>query len=133
MKEQQSLLIVDSEPRSLKLITSYLQDSGYPLVTSEQGNQAWHLLSQTPYRFSAVILDHKLSDIDGMNLLYSIKHHAILHNIPVIMISNEADKNAMITGFKNGIYDFLVKPLDKDLLTLVLKRALRDSLALVMC
>lgn len=133
MKEQQALLIVDSEPHSLKLIASYLQDFCYPILTSEQGNLAWQLLSQAPYQFSAIILDHNLSDTDGMNLLYSIKHHPILRNIPVIMISKEADKNAMIAGFKNGIYDFLVKPLDKDLLNLVLKRALRDSLTLVMC
>lgn len=128
-----SLLVIDDEPLSLTLIGHYLADSGYRPIFADRGKKAWDILSQSPFQFSAIILDRVLPDMDAIALIQAIKHHATLRTIPIIMLSSDADKNEKINAFKNGIYDFLLKPIDKDLLTLVLKRALRDSHSFAVC
>lgn len=131
--KNQSLLIIDDEPLSLTLLSDYLKDSGYQIILADSGEKALEFLAQPTFRFSAIILDRMLPDIDGITLLQTIKNHSALRSIPVIMLSSDADKNEKIAAFKNGIYDFLLKPIDSDLLNLVLKRAVRDSHNLVVC
>ncbi len=132
MKEH-SLLIIDDEPLSLTLLGEHLQEAGYRYMTAHRGKLACDLLSKTPYQFSAIILDRLLPDMHSTQLLHFIKNHSALQSIPVIMLTSQADKKEVINAFQNGIYDFLLKPIEKDLLTMVIKRAIRDSHALVVC
>ncbi|MBI5448613.1 MAG: response regulator [Gammaproteobacteria bacterium] len=124
--KKHTLLIIDSEPDSLLTLVKHVSGHYCPVV-AESGQAAWQHLCTSPSSFSAIVLDQALPDMEGLDLLHHIKQDPHLRNLPVIMIAKQAQKNTMISGFKKGIYDFLVKPIDKDLLNLVLKRALRES------
>ena len=128
-----SLLIIDDKPLSFILTKQYLIDSGYKVTIAERGNQAWQLLSQQPEAFSVIILNRALPDIDGLLLLSTIKHHPALQTIPVIMLATSMEKKEIISAFRSGIYDFLTKPIENELLAMVIKRAVRDSRPLVVC
>lgn len=121
------ILVVDDEAVSLTLIHDFLSDTGYDIILADQGHKAWELLTSTLHRFSLVILDRLLPDLDGMSILNRMKQHTLLRTIPVIMLTSKANKEEVIAAVKGGIYDFLLKPIDKELLTLVIQRALRDG------
>lgn len=131
--KKNSILIIDDEPVSLTSICNHLRQLSYQIEVIEKGQRALEKLTKNPYQFSTIILDRVLPDIDSMKLLQKMKSHSALRSIPVIMLTSKADKKETIAAFKNGVYDFLLKPIDKDLLSLVIKRALNDSRNLVIC
>ena|SRR3990167_7175706 len=120
------ILVIDDEPVCLTLLSEYLTDSGYEAMAINKGLEAWEILSKAVHNFSVIILDRLMPDLDGMTLLERIKKHSLLRAIPVIMLTSNANKEEVIAAVKGGIYDFLLKPIDKELLILVIQRALRD-------
>ena len=131
--EKKSILIIDDDPLTCTVIKNHLRNSIYTSTCLRKGAMALELLFRTPDDFSLIFLDRVLPDIDSSELLKSLKTHPTLRAIPVIMITANAEKSEKINAFQNGIYDLLMKPLDKKLLLLVIKRALEDSRNLVLC
>lgn len=127
------IVVIDSDTSSCTLLEKYLKSGGYAVSCFHHGASAWQALSNHPRQTSVILLERLLPDLSSLTLLQNIKRHPQLNTIPVIMYSNQANKEERIEAFKNGIYDFLLKPLEKELLTLVIKRAIRNRQAVAMC
>lgn len=121
------ILIVDDDLIILKILTDYLQEAGFKVTTAENGEKAWQLLEKHPMRFSAIILDRIMPKLSGIDLLHKIFIIPELRKIPIIMLTSHAEREDVGAAIIAGVYDFLYKPVDRDLLLLVLKRALRDK------
>lgn len=124
------ILLVDDDPIILKVLTEFLHEANYKTTTAENGDVAWKLLNQDHHRFSLMIIDRVMPILDGINLLYKIKMTPSLHHIPLIMLTNHAERQEVGVAVAAGVFDFLFKPIEKELLLLVVKRAL-DSCELI--
>lgn len=118
------ILLVDDDPIILKVLTEYLHEAGYKTMTAENGDVAWKLLNKDLNRFSLMIVDRVMPILDGINLLYKIKMTPALHYMPIIMLTNHAERQEVGVAIAAGVFDFLYKPIEKDLLLMVVKRAL---------
>ncbi len=121
------ILLVDDDPIILKILTLYLDEAGYRSAVAENGEQALHLLQQHPERFSAIILDRVMPKLSGIDLLHKVRVLPQFRKLPIIMLTGHAEREDVGAAVIAGVYDFLYKPIDKDLLLLVIKRALRDK------
>jgi len=119
------ILLVDDDPISLYVLTNYLKSMDYIAVTANDGLQAWEILQKNPEEFSVVIADRIMPKLHGLQLLEKMRNHVRLKTVPVILLTGEAEKEEQITAVKAGVFDFLYKPIDKQLLITVLKRALQ--------
>ncbi len=119
----QKILIADDDPISLHVISQYLQEAGYQFATAHDGQQAWEFLSQAPEEFTVVIADRIMPHLHGLDLLLKMQQHPVLKNIPLIMLTGAAEKTEIVAALKAGVFDFLHKSIDKDLLLMTLKRA----------
>ena len=117
------IVIVDDEPNigpSLRLI---LEREGY-VVTScgsakdFQNNAAFR-------RADAYLLDVRLPDGNGIELLRSLRHSE--NHAPVIMISGHSTIADAVEATRSGAFDFLEKPLSRDRVLLALKNALEHA------
>lgn len=120
------ILLVDDDPIILKILAEYLGAEGYRTGTAANGQEAWELLQKEPHRFSAMILDRMMPKMSGIDLLHKIRTMTVLHRMPIIMLTGHAEREDVGAAMIAGVYDFLYKPIDRDLLLLVLRRALRD-------
>ena len=106
LKGEKAILVVEDSERLNDFISSQLQKNGYTVTQAFNGKQAFKNL-QNGY-FDLVILDIKLGDIDGLQILKTIRAQDKI--LPVMIISSISDDETKIEGFRIGCDDYLTKP-----------------------
>ena len=116
------LLIAEDEAAIAGLVRTVLTDAGYRCVWAPDGNQAADLLEQES--FDLALLDVMLPDIDGFELLRTIRAS---HTYPVIMLTARDAQHDKIEGLSLGADDYVVKPYRPAALLARIDRALARS------
>lgn len=109
------ILVVDDNLLSRKKMRMAVQNLGYAAETAENGAEALRMLQAE--RYDAVLLDILMPEIDGFDVLSTIKANADLRDIPVIVISALDDETeSVVRAIGLGAEDFLPKMFDPVLL-----------------
>lgn len=116
-QERNTILVVEDNPQAAKLLSLYLAQAGYQVLTAQNGSQALQLAAQ--HQPMAITLDLLLPDMDGWQVLTELKAMPGTRNIPVVIVS-VLDRQAL--GFHLGALDYLVKPVERAELLHALKR-----------
>ncbi len=121
------LLIVDDHADIVTMLEDRLQASGYSTVVARDGQQAIEQVEQeSPH---LVLLDLDLPKLSGIEVLKRLSQLKQAEDIPVVVMTAHGSIHAAVEAMKEGAYDFLTKPLEKDHLLIVIRKALeRDSL-----
>jgi len=125
------ILVVDDDPVTLMVITKYLKEESFEFTTTESGEEALNLLQKNPRIYSAIILDRMMPKVSGIDVLHKLYINPTLNKIPIIMLTSHAEREDVGAAIIAGVFDFLFKPVDKDLLILVLRRALKKAASCV--
>lgn len=99
------ILIVDDERAITDLVGIYLQNEGYRVTLAYNGSDAAKAILEQD--FDLAVLDIMLPDIDGFELLRTIRAE---HTYPVIMLTARGSQNDKIEGLSLGADDYVVKP-----------------------
>jgi signal transduction histidine kinase/CheY-like chemotaxis protein len=111
------VLIIDDEPVVHELVKTVLDKEGFFAVSAYTGEEGLKLAREI-YP-DVITLDIMLPDMDGWAVLSHLKADGGLSDIPVVVISMMSDQN---TGFALGAAEYMVKPIDRDKLTLLLHK-----------
>lgn len=106
---EKSVLIIDDERFSREYFQNVLEKIDCRVKAVPSGSEGLRAIKERDYEL--VILDIRLPDADGMDLLREIK--ANNHLTPVIMVTAYATVNNAVQAMKLGAFDFLVKPFDE--------------------
>jgi signal transduction histidine kinase/DNA-binding response OmpR family regulator len=112
-----TVLTIDDDPAVLELLERYLTREGYRVVAARSGAEGLRLAAEI--RPSAITLDVVMPEMDGWQVLGSLKTHPELSNTPVAIVTMTDD---MARGFALGAADFLVTPVDRARLLGVVER-----------
>jgi PAS domain S-box-containing protein len=115
----QKLLLADDEEGIRKVLGIYLADSGFEVLTAENGLQALEIFRGA--QPSIVLTDLRMPGVDGIELLRTIKSER--PETEVIMITGHGDMDLAIESLKLEATDFVTKPINDDVLAIALKRA----------
>lgn len=99
------ILVVDDEKTITDLVGIYLQNEGYEVTLAYTGADAANLIMSQD--FDLAILDIMLPDIDGFELLRTVRAD---HTYPVIMLTARDSQTDKIEGLSLGADDYVVKP-----------------------
>ena len=118
------VMIVDDDPTIFETLVMYLKSSELQLVYLEDPRNFWETLeSSAP---DLLILDIKMPYINGIELCRVIRNDPHWSSLPVLFISNQADRATVQQVFGVGADDFISKPLSEDtVVTRVLNRLQR--------
>ncbi|MEK6652757.1 MAG: response regulator [Nitrospirota bacterium] len=122
-EKRPKILIVDDEPKNLKLIVAILKNYGYSFETAENGLEA--LEKAEKFSPDLILLDIMMPEMDGYEACRRLKENPETQHIPVVMVTALADKESKIKGLESGANDFLTKPVDSTEITLRTKNLLR--------
>jgi len=125
-KSSSTVLVVDDDSTCLHNLTRLLKTASYSAVPAKDGAEAWEMLTQAPGRFDVVLLDRMMPKMDGMELLGRIKSSEDLKMLPVIIQTCMVDKQDVLAGLEAGAYYYLTKPLDRDAVLALIKRAVSE-------
>ncbi|HXF85993.1 MAG TPA: response regulator transcription factor [Anaerolineales bacterium] len=99
------ILIVDDEPRYLRLLEANLRTEGYEVVTAQDGVQAVDVFSNQP--IDLVLMDVMMPKLDGFGATQRIREFS---NVPIIILTAKGDEQDRVRGLDLGADDYLVKP-----------------------
>ncbi|MCX6164439.1 MAG: sigma-54 dependent transcriptional regulator, partial [Ignavibacteriae bacterium] len=114
------ILIVDDEQNILDVLTLVLSSEKHKVDTSLDGFSAIEKVKN--YKYDLVLLDIKMSRMDGLEVLEKIME--IDKSLIVIMISGHGNFETAVEATKRGAYNFIQKPPDLDELKLAIRNAL---------
>lgn len=120
-----NILIVEDEANQRRLLKKILSKEGYSVDEAGSGEEGIDVFFKGD--FDLVLLDRKLPDMEGIEVLKDIKK--INPIIPVVIITAFANVANAVEAMKEGAFHYLTKPIDTDELTLIIKNAL-DNLNL---
>lgn len=121
--DQESILIVEDDEDSRKLITRLLENQGYRVTISEDGIDALLYLGKKD--FDLILSDINMPNLDGFKLLEMMNQKGI--EAPVVFLSSRDRGEDEKRGLELGAMDYIKKPIQKEILLLRVKSALEKS------
>ncbi len=104
-----TVLVVDPDSSTRALVEGCLKLYGYRVVGVKNGADA--LRAAESARPDIILLNQKLTDMSGLDVLLRLKRHADLKGLPVLMITDHAERENVVRASRLGASDFLVQPL----------------------
>jgi putative nucleotidyltransferase with HDIG domain len=115
------ILVIDDEPPIRDVVCVMLQAAGYRTVQASSGADGMAILKRDP-DFQLVLSDLMMPHLDGTGLLENIRRDGL--EMPVVMVTAVHDISVALAAIRNGAYDYLLKPFEREQLLAVVRRAL---------
>jgi len=113
------ILIVDDDPGHLAALKTITRSWGYAVQTTDDGAAAVETVTSSAV--DLVLMDVRMARMGGIEALEKIK--AYNPSIPIIIMTAYSSVESAVEALKAGAYDYLIKPLDFDVLKLTIERA----------
>ncbi len=113
-----TILVVEDEPKSLKLVRDLLQMTGYKTIEATDGKQAIKLAkTEKP---DLILMDILMPVMDGYTACHAVKTDKATKTIPVVMLTSLDQKLNKAIGKEMGADGYITKPFDvKELLDVI--------------
>jgi len=117
------ILVVDDEEPIREIVSSMLMSAGYECQQAGSGLEALAIL-ESDEDFALMLSDLMMAGLDGIGLLERTKEK--YPDIPVVMVTAVHDISVALAAIRNGAYDYLLKPFEREQLMATVRRALEN-------
>jgi putative nucleotidyltransferase with HDIG domain len=117
------ILVVDDEEPIREIVASMLTTAGYACKQAASGMEALAVLTSGE-EFELMLSDLMMADLDGIGLLERTKEK--YPDMPVVMVTAVHDISVALAAIRNGAYDYLLKPFEREQLLNTVSRALEN-------
>src|SRR6202045_1314187 len=117
------ILVVDDEEAIREIVCAILVAAGYICNQAGSGMEALALLDSGE-QFELMLSDLMMADLDGIGLLERTKEK--YPDMPVVMVTAVHDISVALAAIRNGAYDYLLKPFEREQLLNTVSRALEN-------
>jgi DNA-binding response OmpR family regulator len=119
---QELILVVDDEPKIVRLARDYLEKNGFRVISAGDGISA--LAAARSERPDLVVLDIMLPGLDGWEVCRTLRRET---DTPIIMLTARADESDQIVGLELGADDYITKPFSPRTLVARVRAVLRRT------
>lgn len=99
------ILVVDDEPRYLRLLEANLRTEGFEVVSANDGEEAIEMFTSNPT--DLIMLDVMMPKLDGFTTCQRIRQFS---SVPIIILTAKGEEQDRVKGLDMGADDYLVKP-----------------------
>ena len=117
------ILVVDDEEAIREIVSSMLTSANYKCRQASSGLEALALL-ESGEEFELMLSDLMMAGLDGIGLLERTKEK--FPDMPVVMVTAVHDISVALAAIRNGAYDYLLKPFEREQLLATVRRALEN-------
>ncbi len=111
------ILTVDDSRIIRKIIKGVIETLDYETAEADCGDAALEVLGRESKEIALVLLDWNMPGMNGLEVLQAIKADASLREIPVMMVTTEAEKSNIVKAIQSGAANYLTKPFEHEELT----------------
>ena len=117
------ILVVDDEETIREIVSSMLSGASFQCRQAGGGKEALSIL-ESEAEFDLVLSDLMMAEMDGIALLERSKER--FPDVPVVMVTAVHDIQVALQALRNGAYDYLLKPFEREQLLATVRRALEN-------
>src|SRR6266545_5657651 len=115
------ILVVDDESAIRNLVCALLKTASYECTEARSATEALAILNRDD-NFQLILSDLIMPGMDGVGLLERVKSRQ--KDLPVVLVTAVHDISVALAAIRNGAYDYLLKPFEREQLLAVVRRAL---------
>lgn len=121
------VLAVDDDRTALIILEQSLVDLGYEVTAAAGGSEALEYLKDSGALVDVVVLDRRMPEVDGIEVVRRMKADPKLRRIPIIMLTGASEETEIEEGVSAGVFYYLVKPASTALLRTITAAAMREA------
>jgi putative nucleotidyltransferase with HDIG domain len=121
-KDNVKILVVDDENGILDVTEGFFERKGYQVYTADNGETALGIINRE--KIDCIFTDINMPVMDGLELAEQIRQ--IDSTLPVVVMTGYPSLENTIQTLKNGVVDYLIKPVNLEQMELTLRRILRE-------
>lgn len=121
------VLVVDDEPNIRRTLHLVLAGAGYDVCEAANVREALERLNSSAAPVDLVVLDIKLPDMSGLEVLRLLRQDHAPDELPVIVISGHATVEDAVTAIRLGATDFFEKPLNRERVLVSVRNCIRSA------
>ena len=121
-KDNIKILVVDDEDGILDVTEGFFERKGYEVFTAENGMDALEIVNRE--RIDCIFTDINMPVMDGLEFAERVRQ--IENTLPVVVMTGYPSLESTIQTLKNGVVDYLIKPVNLEQMELTLRRILRE-------
>ncbi len=109
------ILVVDDFSTMRRIVKNLLKQLGFVNIEeAEDGAQAYTKLKSGGFGF--IVSDWNMPNLDGLGLVKKVRSDDELKDLPILMVTAEAEKDKVVTAIQAGVNNYIVKPFTGDVL-----------------
>jgi len=120
------IMVIDDEPNNLRLIATDLHAKGFESVAMDSGQAALRVLDEQS-NIELIILDRMMPKMNGIEFIAALKKQMLDEHPAIIMLTAAAQTHQIAEGIAAGVFYYITKPYDVELLYTVINAALADQ------
>ncbi|KAJ6710053.1 TWO-COMPONENT RESPONSE REGULATOR-LIKE APRR8-RELATED [Salix koriyanagi] len=105
------ILVVESDPTCLRIVSKMLQAFGYEVTTATRATDALHILREKEDEINLILTETHLPDMDQYKILETVR---VMSSLPIVVFSADNNVSAMIGWLYKGAALYLMKPIIKN-------------------
>lgn len=118
-----SILAVDDNPTSLRLLEAMLDRNNFNVRTAVNGVEAMEILTKFHDEIDIILLDRMMPEMDGIEVCNAMKEDDKLRYIPIIMQTAADHPEEISEGIAAGVFYYLTKPIIREMLLSIVEAA----------
>lgn len=124
------VLVVDDEPSIRKLVKLSLTKAGYEVVEAQDGEEAIKALNSgdNPLMVDTILCDIRMPKVNGIEAIAYFRTQ--YPTVPVVVMTGYPDVDLAVSLMRQGVLDYLVKPVSKDELLSVISKSVDQHVVL---
>lgn len=122
-----NILAVEDDEIAMGFLEAQIKDLGHHMIMANDGRQALRILQENQDIIDVVLMDRLMPVMDGLTAVKHMKDDPALRNIPVVMVTGADSTDEMKEGLDAGVFYYLAKPVEENMLRSVLSAAVREA------
>ena len=121
------ILVVDDDRKAITVLESRLQNQGYIVLVAMDVKSACKIIKDKHKVIDAVLLDRMMPDMDGIEIVKWLNKQPDPTRPPIIIQADPDKPEQIIEGIDAGVFYYLTKPVQEDILNSVVLSAIKES------
>lgn len=120
---KQKVLVIDDDELIREVVKAALNHSDFEAVTLESPKQAEETIRKS--KPDLILMDLYMPELNGLELLRRLKKEPSTARIPVIILTGSLEREDVLGGQKEGVYEYVTKPVDNRVLIAKIRDVLK--------